>query len=60
MSAPPEPLIAAPMTKADSENIAAKISSPMAGARQLPNRRRRRKSNAIFHRARSRLRQVGL
>ncbi len=30
-SAPPAPLIAGPMTNADRENIAATISSPMAG-----------------------------
>ena len=35
-SAPPAPLIAGPMTNADRENIAAKISSPMAGARSAP------------------------
>ena len=43
----PAPLIAGPITNADSENITAKIKSPMTGARQVPNRRRRRNRNGI-------------
>ena len=39
-----DPLIAGPMTNADIANIAVNTPSAIAGARQVPNRRRKRSS----------------
>ena len=41
------PVIAGPITNDESENMAAKIASAIAGARQVPNLRRTRSRNGI-------------